>query len=297
MTAGNLLRSLVGEVFVETNISNRTSLAYGTPPHIKRTQHDVPTPTKEYLGRQGNEDKAHNVFIALFKLTDILDHCLQRMYGITAEGARRDLELKLWEWVESVKGDIRKIVTRGVRLDIPGAANLRLAFLAIILLLRRLEVDAERHRPDNVPEKMTIVIMRARQCAEDVVVFVQELEKAQLADFWLPVAAFTFSSTVTFLVRCAVENEQTYTGFSQSASLLLANDLLTSLKSHQRDFGWDLADICLAQHSEVIEKLLTYVPSSSNADDTMIDSPLNCVPDTAFIDVLFPNIWDTLQSM
>jgi hypothetical protein len=32
----------------------------------------------------------------------------------------------------------------------------------------------------------------------------QELGETQLGDFWLPVVAFTFSATVTFLIRCAL---------------------------------------------------------------------------------------------
>ena len=139
--------------------------------------------------------------------------------------------------------------------------------------------------------------MDARRIAEDIVILVQELEPAQLGDFWLPVAAFTFVSTVTFLIRCALETEQSATGLSQSTSLQMADEFLASLRSHQKNFGWDLGDICLAQHSELVEKLQTSPPISVPSENSTIEARQHLVPDTTFIDELFPSIWDTLQSM
>jgi hypothetical protein len=231
-------------------------------------------------------------------LTDVLDHCLEHVYNIRIEtqGLTRNLDLDLNKWVDSLTGDIRKIIIRGSNLDIPGASNLRLAYLATRLLLRRIELDRERQSQEPKPEQMANRIMEARRTAEDIVVLVQELGEAQLGDFWLPVVAFTFSSTVTFLIRCALETEQV-AGLCYSASLRMASDFLDSLRSHQKRFGWDLADICLAQHSEVIQKLLSSAPLVQNSDGTDVELRQPFMPDMAFVDEMFPSIWDTLQSI
>jgi hypothetical protein len=138
--------------------------------------------------------------------------------------------------------------------------------------------------------------MEARRTAEDIVFLVQELGEAQLGDFWLPVVAFTFSSTVTFLIRCALETEQA-AGLSQSTSLRMASDFLASLRSHQKNFGWDLADICLAQHSDVVDKLLKSGPPVNISDVTNTELGHHFMPDMSFVDDMFPSIWDTLQSI
>ncbi|KAJ5450940.1 hypothetical protein N7491_000122 [Penicillium cf. griseofulvum] len=275
-----------------------SSLAYGTPPHIRRTQYDVPLPIPEYLSDWERDHEANAVFIELMNLTDVLDHCLEQVYSIRIEnqGPSRNLELELNRWVDSLAGDIRKIIIRGSNLNIPGASNLRLAYLATRLLLRRLDLDRERQAPDSNAEQMANRVMEARRTAEDVVVLVQELREAQLGDYWLPVVAFTFSATVTFLIRCALETEQA-AGLAQSSSLRMASDLLTALRSHRKNFGWDLGDICLAQHSDVIDKLLRSEPLVENSGGMNIELRQPFVPDEAFLDDLFTSTWDILQIM
>lgn len=280
--------------YSELSSFRRSSLTYGTPPHIRRSQYDVPLPIPEYLSDWEYNREANSVFIELMNLTDVLDHCLEHVYNIRVEtqGPARNLELDLNKWVDSLTGDIRRIIIRGSNLDIPGSSNLRLAYLATRLLLRRIDLDKERQAPDANPEETANRTMEARRTAEDIVVLIQELDDAQLGDFWLPVAAFTFSSTVTFLIRCALETEQA-SGLAQSASLRMASDFLEALRSHQ-SAGWDLADICLAQHSEVIEKLLNSPPPGQNADANVEQ---HFIHDMAFVDDMFPSIWDTLQSI
>ncbi|KAJ5145912.1 uncharacterized protein N7515_000476 [Penicillium bovifimosum] len=270
------------------------SHAYGTPPHIRRSQYDVPLPIPDYLSDWDQNSRANAVFIELMNLTDVLDCCLEHVYSIrSTQVPPRNLELELNKWIDSLTGDIRKIIIRGSNLAIPGATNLRLAYLAIRLLLRRIDLDREKRSPDSNPEQMANRVMEARRTAEDIVVLVQELGEAQLSDFWMPVVAFTFSATVTFLIRCALETERA-AGLAQSGSLRMANDLLVSLRSHQKNLSWDLADICLAQHSEVIERLLSSEPPANKADETSVE-PL--VPDMTFLQDLFPSTWDILQIM
>ncbi|KAJ5794746.1 transcriptional regulator family: Fungal Specific TF [Penicillium paradoxum] len=272
-----------------------SSLAYGTPPHIRRSQYDVPLPISDYLSDWERSPTANAVFVELMNLTDVLDYCLEHIYSIReAQAPTRNLELELNKWVDSLTGDIRKIIIRGSNLDIPGASNLRLAYLATRLLLRRIDLDRERQAPESNAEQMANRVMEARRTAEDIVVLVQELGATQLGDFWMPVVAFTFSATVTFLIRCALETEQP-AGLAHSPSLQLANDLLSSLRSHQKNFGWDLADICLAQHSDVIEKLLSSEPPIADPDETSVDLRQHFVPDMAFLDDMFPSTWDILQ--
>ncbi|KAJ5263500.1 transcriptional regulator family: Fungal Specific TF [Penicillium angulare] len=199
-------------------------------------------------------------------------------------------------WVENVPIEVRKILTRGINLHIPGASNLRLSFLSVRLLLRRIELDRARQETNADNEMLSNSLIEARRSAEEIVTFVQELEESQLGDFWLPEVAFTFSSTVTFLIRCALETEQNPGGFAQSPSLQMANDFLSSLKSHQEKYGWDLADICLAQHSEIVEKLLTVLPSDIPLIGPGLESRQFLMTDMAFMDDIFPSIWDTLQS-
>ncbi|KAJ5573922.1 transcriptional regulator family: Fungal Specific TF [Penicillium hispanicum] len=274
-----------------------SSLAYGTPPHIRRSQYDVPLPTHESLSSQIQYAGAHEVFIALTTLTEVLDFCLEYVYSITVEEPARDLDLELNKWVDTLTGNVRKIITRGIMLEVPGASNLRLAYLAVKLLLRRIYLDRERQTPNFSSEKLANHVMDARRTAEDIVVLVQELREMQLGDFWLPVAAFTFVSTVTFLIRCALETEQSSLALSQSPSLRMAAEFLSSLRSLQQNFGWDLADICLAQHSDVVEKLMTSTPAVDVLGDTNVEPRQHFMPDMAFIDAMFPSIWDTLQSM
>ncbi|OQD80387.1 hypothetical protein PENANT_c036G06039 [Penicillium antarcticum] len=275
-----------------------SSLAYGTPPHIRRSQYDVPLPIPEYLTGSERDSDANAVFIELMHLTEVLDICLEHVYNIrtAADPPTKNLELELNKWVDSLTGNIRRIVIRGSNLETPGSSNLRLAYLATCLLLRRIDLDRERKSQDSNGEQMANRVMEARRTAEDIVFLVQELGEAQLGDFWLPVVAFTFSSTVTFLIRCALETEQA-AGLSQSTSLRMANDFLNSLRSHQKDFGWDLADICLAQHSDVIDKLLKSGPPAVASDVASVELGHHFMPDMSFVDDMFPSIWDTLQSI
>ncbi|KAJ5888322.1 transcriptional regulator family: Fungal Specific TF [Penicillium taxi] len=275
-----------------------SSLSYGTPPHIRRFQYDVPPPKSEYFIGQYESAGALEVFIALAELTSILDYCLEEVYNITVPSSEWNLHLKLNKWVETLRGDVRKIIIRGVKLDIPGASNLRLAYLSMKLLIQRINLDRGRQSSDSSPELLANQSINARRTTEEIVILVQELQEAQLGDFWLPVAAFTFVSTVTFLIRVALEMEQSPDGLSNSPSLLMADEFLTSLRVHKENMGWDLADMCLAQHSEVVQTLLRSTPTAEKfRDATSLHQHQPYIPDMAFIDAMFPSIWDTLQSM
>lgn len=219
-------------------------------------------------------------------LADFLDH-VYRVIGTPAGSSIGDLELSLDRWIDTLTGDVRKIIIRGTQLDIPGASNLRLCYLATRLLLRRIELNHDKEIPDPDPEKLHGRYMQLRRTAEDIVHLVQDLDVMQLGDFWLPMAAFTFSHTATFLIRCALDTEETPNGLSKSPSLQLAHELLEALRTHKRSHGWDLGDICLAQHSEVVEKLLTPDPSEDPLANTFLESQFDFMPDFPFMDDFF----------
>lgn len=243
----------------------RTSMAYGTPPHLQKSTYNVPTPTIEHFTGHETSQRdiyAASVFIALYTLTETLDSYLQHIYSLDTEtnASVRSLGFQLNSWVESLEGQIRMIIVRGTQLSFPGAANLRLAYLSVQLLQHRIELDFDRARTDVDADTISHQYVSARRTAEDVVHFLQELGEQQLGDFWLSVSAFALSSTVTFLLRCALVAENNHVGLAQSTSLKLARDLIDILRVHRDVGSWDLGDLCLAQHAEVVERLMSPDP-------------------------------------
>ncbi|KAH8652350.1 fungal-specific transcription factor domain-containing protein [Xylariales sp. PMI_506] len=276
------------------------SLAHGTPSHIQRAQYDVPRPNIGYFTHQSQDSKAHqaaHVFVALFGLTEVLDYYLQHLYRVDLEQVSHtaNLEFKLNKWVETLGDNVRRIITRGTHLDLPGAANLRLAYLSCQLLLRRLELEEIREQQAVTPEMVANQYIQVRRTAEEIVSLVQELQEEQLGDFWLPMSAFAFPSTTTFLLRCALETENSQTGLAQSSSLRLAWDLITALRAHRDQSGWDLGDICLAQHAEIVEKLMAPI-QPGDPDIPLQELEKITMPVGPIIDELFPSLWDTFRN-
>ncbi|KAI3528316.1 fungal specific transcription factor domain-containing protein [Colletotrichum filicis] len=277
-----------------------SSLAYGTPPQLRSGQHDVALPTVEQLcGSAPNpvDHEATSVYLAFVALSRFLDRYLERIYDLekTSTTGPWDLEVLLTQWEDSLDNNIRRRIIRGGEsLDIPGSANLRLAYLYIRLLLRKWELDAEKaanaDHTSSIPMRCYLEVRRA---AEEIVLLVQELKDPQLGDYWLPLLTFAFTSTTKFLLRCALETENTVSGLAQSMSLKLARDLINALQIH-RQKAWDVGDLCIAQYSEVIEKLATST-SSAEFSEQPVDMPelqefvSTSVPD---IDELFPSLWD-----
>ncbi|GKT56038.1 C6 transcription factor [Colletotrichum tofieldiae] len=277
-----------------------SSLAYGTPPQLRSGQYDVSIPTvKQLCGPAANpvDYEATSVYLAFVSLSRFLDRYLEHIYDLekTLPTGPCDLEVLLTQWEDSLDLNLRRRIIRGGdSLDVPGSANLRLAYLYIKLLLRKWELDAEKaanaDHPSSIPMRCYLEVRRA---AEEIVLLAQELKDPQLGDYWLPLLTFAFTSTIKFLIRCALETENTISGIAQSMSLKLARDLINALQVH-RQKAWDVGDLCIAQYSEVIEKL---AGSTSNANfaEQPVDMPdlqeyvSTSVPD---IDELFPSLWD-----
>ncbi|KAI0106590.1 fungal-specific transcription factor domain-containing protein [Hypoxylon sp. NC0597] len=270
-----------------------SSLAYGTPPHLQKSLYDVPQPTAEYqLDRQDPSQRhpgAISVFFALSGLTDVLDHYLQRLYRLEKETNMpiTSMELRLNRWVEGLVNDVRQIITRGTSLHIPGAPNLRLAYLSVQLLIHRIQMEDSRAKDDVDEDSLANQYICIRRTAEDLVFLIQELRQEQLDDFWLPVTAFAFPSAITFLLRCALETVRSPNELSKSGFVKLAWDLITTLRSH-KSLGWDLGDICLAQYAEVVEKLAAPVDTNENSATATIYEDI-IIPDDLFVDDIFSN--------
>lgn len=263
----------------------------------------MPPPTLEYLC-EGNPSEERvrtaSVFIALAGLTDVLDRHLQHVYRVGGRDRSWDttnLELSLNNWVESLTGSTRLIIIRGSHLDMAGAANLRLAYLTTRLLLQRIELESDKQTYGPGEERLMNRYIQARRTSEEILMLVQELQPRQLGDFWLSVSAFAFPATVNFLLRCALETESSPASLAQSTSFRIARDLIATLRSHQEKSGWDLADVCLAQHAEVVDKVLGGVaPDEQGGGGGMAEIQDFVMPDASIIDQFFPSLWDPLQN-
>ncbi|CAH0014830.1 unnamed protein product [Clonostachys rhizophaga] len=280
-----------------------TSLAHGTPPHILPTQYDVPLPSLEYMAdnaASGMQHRAASVFIALASLTDVLDQHLQYIYQVRKDetGSTVQLELALNNWVESLSGTVRLIILRGSHLDIPGAANLRFSYLTTRLLLERIELEADKQSYDPHDQRLSNRYIQARRTAEEILIMTQELQQEQMGDFWLATSAFSYPATVNFLLRCGLETESSPVELVRSPPFKIAQDLIETLRSHQDKFSWDLARVCLAQHAEIVDKILSSVSSSESqgGNSGSFDPQEFVLPDASFIDQFFPSLWDPLQN-
>lgn len=274
------------------------SLAYGTPPHIQGKFHDVPRPRADGGGNP--------VFLALVSLSEVLDAFLVHIYSLKSDrraASEFDPGTALRQWEESLTGESRRLIVQGKELNVPGASNFRLAYLFLRLLQRRMELDNVRDKDRDADSNALLDhYIHVRRAAEDIVRLVQALRPPQLNDFWLPTAAFIFTSTIAFLLRVALETEKTASGLGGSVSLGLANDLLVALKGHQQKSAWDLGDACIAQYSDVVEELRKAIPVANNGQGDMEtpvplidwqDFDVSGLPD---VEELFPNLWDMFDS-
>ena len=232
------------------------SLAYGTPLQIHRAQYDVPFPSVYDLcptGAPSHQIAAASVFIAFVTLTDVLARYLEYVYSVSKtntsdEMSAMDLEQILSNWEESLDENLRRIILRGTNLDVPGAANFRLGYLAVKLLLRRIQLDLSRsssHLQENLP------YIHAQRAAEETAHLVQELSEKQLHGFWIPVHAFSITSATMFLLRSGLGIRHQ----NHNMPLKIARDMIQTLQSHRANADWDLADHCLAQCSDLVEKI------------------------------------------
>ncbi|KAH8901358.1 hypothetical protein GQ53DRAFT_707693 [Thozetella sp. PMI_491] len=276
-----------------------SSATYGTPPHLRANQHDVSPPTLADISapdQSVDDNNAAFIYIGLIGLTKILATLLNHVFDMP-NNARRggcqvslEIERQLAQWEDSLPHQLRRLIVRGTDMLVPGSANLRLSYLFVRFLARKPGIDSEMQN-GNVAT-LGHRYLYARRAAEDIVLMIQELDDMALSDFWLSFNAFALSSTVAFLLRTALEAECYQTGSMQSISLKLAQDMIAALQSHRKRMGWDLANICLAQYSDVVERLAVSLSPLQAASELQQLLTSN-IPD---VDELFPNLWEMFSS-
>lgn len=239
------------------------------------------------------------IFLSLITLTEVLGTYLQHVYKVSEstpyppEMSSVDLERLLTDWEESLSGDIRRIVLRGTHLNAPGAANFRLAYLAVKLLLRRIQLDLDADTMKADDDTTSPFYTQAQRAAEEIVHLVKELDESHFRGFWIPVHAFSLTSATTFLLRSGLRKRNSY----PNAPLKLAEDMISTLRSHRDRFSWDLADNCLMTCSDLVEKL----SSAEAGDDSLSAVPALHELDfysSSFLDELlvgFPGLTDTIE--
>ncbi|KAF2153591.1 hypothetical protein K461DRAFT_312932 [Myriangium duriaei CBS 260.36] len=235
------------------------SLAHGTPLQIHRAQHDVPMLSKELLCESDastSQTMGTSVFLALLTLTEVLGRYLENIYCVSKSPSAHssmssvELELLLTGWEDTLDDDIRRLAIRGVCLDMPGAANFRLAYLAVKLVLRRIQCDSAKSLMQT-EEAVAYASLQAQRVTEEIVHHIQELQEIHLKGYWLQMNAFTLTSGTTFLLRTALKPTNT----AKNTSLKLAKDMINALMKYRTQFRWDLADDCLANCADMIEKI------------------------------------------
>lgn len=289
------------------------SLAYGTPPIIRSTQHDVPVLTVEDISNPGahrDQTFAASCFVALATLTEVLYHCLEHVYHLgkdvtKPESSPFDFENLLTNWEDSLCDDLRRLVIRGTSLVGPGAANLRLAYLSVKLLIRRIQLDWDKMALRVVDDADSQHFIQARRAAEEIVDFVRELDAAHFADFWMPPSAFSLTSATTFLLRSAL-NARHGQPAARNSPLKLARTMIDSLRAHRRNYDWDIADNCLFNCSDLVDKIEEACDqqanpngSSSGSNNTVFDDlqshmPVDMDMDFAALNGLFPGFTGSL---
>ncbi|RAH50432.1 Zn(II)2Cys6 transcription factor [Aspergillus brunneoviolaceus CBS 621.78] len=272
------------------------SLAYGTPLQVHRAQYDVPFPTADDLCAVETSPYGRStasVFVAMTTLTDVLARYLEHIYAVSSsfpvvEQSALDLERMLNEWEEALSEDMRNLVLRGMHQDLPSAANFRLAYLAVKLLLRRIQLDLSRSSAGADDNNSSPFYIPAQRAAEDIAYFVQGLTEDQLCGFWIPVHAFSITSATMLLLRSGLRIRHQ----PHNMPLKIARDLIDALRVHRERYGWDLADHCLSHCSELVEKVGMH---SEQTDDSLLapdcaDLPCNIDMDPATLEELFVGI-------
>ncbi|KAJ6171848.1 hypothetical protein N7470_000915 [Penicillium chermesinum] len=269
------------------------SFGHGVPPQIAKSQYDVPLPTVDGLVpqhvRTTERVRAAHCHIALCKLTEILGELLPLVYGLQAKPARESskklrqirTDLDMWEdslpdWLKSPAAH-----TRGEQLA--GSSSLQLAYLAVKMLVSRVELNEVNNAESENPEARRYFQTECRRSAEDIVRFITSLRKENFQEFWLPYSAFHLTSTATLLVRCALETSDT-----EIARSCLANveTLRNVLRRVQQEEDWDVADMCLDHCERIMHRLpgtgtgMDQTLSNGLADNGLVNPAAISLPET-----------------
>ncbi|GKZ24237.1 hypothetical protein AbraCBS73388_011041 [Aspergillus brasiliensis] len=277
-------------------------LAYGTPLQIHRAQYDVPFPSIDYLcssHKMPSHKAAATIFIAFTTLTEVLGQYLEYIYHVSDPVRKTITSLSqlLTNWEDSLDNNTRHVILRGTDLTTPGAANLRLAYLSVKLLLRRiaLDLDDEPTEPSNLENGndingTSLSFTQVERVAEEIVHLVRELDEQQLRGFWIPVQAYSLTSATTFLLRSGLRKVKPHSVDSgTNPPLNLAKEMIATLQSHRQRFEWDLGDDCLAKCGELVERIAALENDGMglSLNEGLSDTSQGFDIDTSILDELF----------
>ena len=192
--------------------SNRGSFGHGVPPQISKNQYDVPLPTVDVIVpphlRTTERVRAAHCHIYLCRLTETLGELLPLVYGLQHKPARetskklRQIRTDLDMWEDSLPDWLRgPTIHPGERIY--GASSLQLAFLAVKMLVSRVELNVSKttvawnecsltklqevnnSETDNA-EARRYFQTECRRSAEEIVGFMTSLRTDNFKEFWLP---------------------------------------------------------------------------------------------------------------
>ncbi|KAF7592737.1 hypothetical protein BBP40_012568 [Aspergillus hancockii] len=245
------------------------SFGHGVPPQIAKNQYDVPLPTIDGLlspnGRTTERVRAAHCHIALCRLTEILGELMPLVYGLQHRVSRetskklRQIRTDLDMWEDSLPDWLRSPVSTGEE-RISGTSSLQLAFLAVKMLVSRVELKEVNSADTDNPEARRYFQTECRRSAEEIVQFISSLRKENFQEFWLPYSAFHLTSTATLLVRCALETTDTDVARSCINNVETFRSILRRVREEE---DWDVADMCL----DHCERILNRLPGNGSTPD------------------------------
>ncbi|KAG2411854.1 hypothetical protein HFD88_009410 [Aspergillus terreus] len=238
------------------------SFGHGVPPQIARNQYDVPLPTVDTLLPQTNRTtermRAAHCHIALCRLTEILGELLPLVYGLQQRYARettkkvRQIRTDLDMWEDSLSDWLRSPAVNTAEERISGTSSLHLAFLAVKMLVSRVELTEVNNAETDNPEARRYFQTECRRSAEEIVDFISSLRKDNFQEFWLPYSAFHLTSTATLLVRCALETTDNEVARACLAKVEAFRSILSRVREEE---DWDVADMCLDHCERILNRL------------------------------------------
>ncbi|KXG47145.1 Transcription factor [Penicillium griseofulvum] len=268
------------------------SFGHGVPPQISKNQYDVPLPTVDVLVpsnlRTTERVRAAHCHIYLCRLTETLGELLPLVYGLQHKPPRetskklRQIRTDLDIWEDSLPDWLRgPTIHTGERIY--GASSLQLAFLAVKMLVSRVELNEVNNSETENTEARRYFQTECRKSAEEIVGFITSLRKGNFTEFWLPYSAFHLTSTATLLVRCAFETTD-----SEVARSCLSNveTLRSVLRRVREEEDWDVADMCLDHCERIMHRLpgtgatMDQAFTTTMADSGLVNPAAISLPET-----------------
>ncbi|KAH7342732.1 C6 transcription factor [Rhexocercosporidium sp. MPI-PUGE-AT-0058] len=236
------------------------SFAHGTPSNISSKHYDVPIPSLKMLLPNSSVSVEHRrsseSFIALCHLSEILGQALPLVYDLEGQNQKdtskiiRRIEADLDEWEDTLPNYLSYDSHQAA---VSGSSSLRLCFLSLKMLICRISLHAiSQQGSTEALEAYRFRQVESRHSAQAIVDFITSLKTSQLAEFWLPYTAYYLTSTITLLLRFAVETTED----SVAETCVSSVKMFTSWLRHAREVDdWDLAEDCLNNCEGIITRM------------------------------------------